>query len=47
MRQQRKTTKYAREKYQNLSKEEKDQKRQYVCKRDKNLPENEKQKLVE
>ena len=39
--------KEARERYKNLSKEEKEIKRQYGCERYKNLSENEKQKLVE
>ena len=39
--------KKARERYQNLSKEEKDKKQQYGCEWCKNLPEDEKQKCVE
>ena len=39
--------KKARERYENLSKEEKEKKHQYVCERCKNLSEDEKQKLVE
>ena len=35
------------EKYQNLSNEEKEKKRQYRCERCNNLPEYERQKLVE
>ena len=41
----RKTAKKVCERYQNLSKEEKDKKQQNGCERCKNLPENEKQKL--
>ena len=37
----------SRKKYQSLSKKEKEIKQQYVCERYKNLPEDEKQKLVE
>ena len=43
----RKTTKKAGKKYQNLSKEKKEKKRQYVLDHYKNLSEHEKQKLVE
>ena len=39
--------KKARERYQNLSKEEKEEKQQYGLERYKNLPEDAKQKLVE
>ena len=39
--------KRARERYQNLSKEEKEKKRQYGRERSKNLSEDEKNKLVE
>ena len=37
----------ALERYQNVSKERKKEKKQYVCEWHKNLSENEKQKLVE
>ena len=47
LRKQRRTTKKAFERYQNLSKEEKEKKRQHVCECYKNLSENEKQKFVE
>ena len=33
--------------YQNLSEEDKNKKRQYVCERYRNIPQDEKQKLVE
>ena len=39
--------KKAHERYQSLSKEEKENKRQYRCERYKNLPEDEKQMLFE
>ena len=39
--------KKARERYQNLFEGEKDQRQQYGCKPHENLPENEKQRLVE
>ena len=42
-----KRLKIARQRYQNLLKEEKEKNRQYGRERYKNLPENEKQKLVE
>ena len=42
-----KTTKKARERYQDLSKEEKWKKQQYHCECYKNLSENEKKKLVD
>ena len=47
MRKKRKTTKKARKRYQNLSKEGKEKKQQYGLERCKNLSEDEKQKLVE
>ena len=43
----RKTTKMARERYQSLSEEEKENKQHYGSERYKNLPEDEKQNLVE
>ena len=46
-RKQRKTTKKACKRHQNLSKKEKQKKLQHGCEHYKNLSENEKQKLVE